>query len=220
MKRRRFIVGLEVRQTVLTILGVIALAHAGTAVAADKLPFHARGMYVEGCSCSAPCTCQLTGIEPMCQGVNAIVLTGGRYEGVDLAGAKIAFATAAGKWVRLYVDARDSKQHDAAVAFAKAYAKDFGKIEDVKDAKVDVEGKDGKYTLKVDDGKIMSLTTEPVLGGDGRTPLAYSNVHDTLHPTVKQGKTVGGSYNDGGHVFQLKDSNAYFQDAFNTKGNL
>jgi len=220
MKRRRFIVGSEVRQIVLNVLGVIVSAHIGVVVAADKLPFHAQGMYVEGCSCSAPCTCQLTGLEPMCQGVNAIVLTGGQYESVDLAGAKIAFATAAGKWVRLYVDAKDSKQHDAVVAFAKAYAKDFGKIEDVKDAKVDVEGKDGKYTLKVDGGAIMSLTTEPVLGGDGKTPLVYSNIHDTLHPTIKQGKTVGGSYSDGGHTFQLKDSNAYFQDGFNTKGKL
>ncbi|HUI07662.1 MAG TPA: DUF1326 domain-containing protein [Verrucomicrobiae bacterium] len=220
MKHRRFIVGWKVRQIVLTVLGIVALTHARVVVAADKLPFHAKGMYVEGCSCSAPCTCQLTGIEPMCQGVNAIVLTGGQYKGVELAGAKIAFATAAGKWVRLYVDARDPKQHDAAVAFARAYAKDFGKIEDVEDAKVEVAGKDGRYTLTVNDGAIMSLTTEPVLGGDGKTPLVYSNIHDTLHPTIKQGKTVGGSYNDGGHAFQLKDSNAYFQDAFNTKGNL
>jgi len=36
------------------------------------------------------------------------------------------------------------------VAFGKACTSGFGKIEEAKDAKVDIEGRDGKYAVKVD----------------------------------------------------------------------
>lgn len=201
------------------VVGMMVVA-AASVWAADKQPFEAKGMFVEGCSCGRPCACQLTGIEPGCQGVNALALTGGSYQGVDLTGVKIAFGLGAGKWVRLYVDAPKPEQREAATAFAKAYSAAFGKIEEVKAARVEISGQAGTYTLKVDGGKIMNLVTEPVLGGDGKTPLMYSNIHDSLHPTVKQGKTVTGKYQDGGHAFELKDSNAYFHETFESKGSL
>jgi len=202
------------------IVSLSLLAWGRSLPAAEPQAFDVKGMYVEGCSCSRPCTCELTGVEPMCLGVNAFALTSGRYQGVDLSGVKVAFATAPAKWVRLYVDVKDPKQRAAAIAFAEAYTGSFGKIEQVKDAKVQIVGKGGNYELNVDDGKIMSLKTEPVLGGDNKTPLVYSNIHDTLHPTVKQGKTVTGTYNDGTHKFQLKDSNAFFNEDFSNRGRM
>ncbi|HUJ10238.1 MAG TPA: DUF1326 domain-containing protein [Verrucomicrobiae bacterium] len=218
MKSRSFKVVRGVPLVVIISLGLMAGIHS--LPAAEPGAFDVKGMYVEGCSCSRPCTCELTGVEPMCQGVNAFALTSGRYQGVDLSGVKVAFATAPAKWVRLYVDVKDPKQRDAAVAFAKAYTSSFGKVEKVQDAKVQIDGKGGKYELKVDDGKIMSLVTEPVLGGDNKTPLVYSNIHDALHPTVKQGKTVTGAYHDGTHKFELKDSNAFFNEDFSNKGKM
>jgi hypothetical protein len=54
----------------------------------------------------------------------------------------------------LYVVAKNPRQREAAVAFGKACTSGFGKIEEVKDAKVDIEGKDGKYAVKVDGGSL------------------------------------------------------------------
>jgi hypothetical protein len=57
----------------------------------------------------------------------------------------------------------------------------------VHDAKIDINGKDGAYTVKVDGGKIMTCTTEPVLGGDNKTPITHTNTKDALNPTMYQG---------------------------------
>jgi hypothetical protein len=54
----------------------------------------------------------------------------------------------------LYVVAKNPRQREAVVAFGKAYTSGFGKIEEAKDAKVDIEGKDGKYAMKVDGGSL------------------------------------------------------------------
>jgi hypothetical protein len=185
-----------------------------------KQPFSATGTFVEGCSCSAPCPCQLTGVAHGCTGVGAMAFTGGTFQGQSLAGTKIVYATTPGDWVRLYVDAPNPQQLAAAEAFGRAVYSAFGKIESVKPAHIALAGSAGRYTVSVDNGKIMRLATEPVLGGDGRTPIAISNIHDPIHPTVLQAKTVSGSYDDGDHSFTLKDSNSYFNDRMKSKGKL
>jgi len=140
--------------------------------------------------------------------------------GTNLAGAKMAYATVPGDWVLVYVDAANPAQQEATSAFAKAVFGPFGKIEAVKPAKIDLSGTEGHYTLSVDNGNIMQLATEPVLGGDNRTPIAIHNIKDPLHPTVMQGKTITGTYHDGDHSFTLKDSNSYFNDHVKSKGKI
>jgi hypothetical protein len=204
----------------LALVSLIVFAGAGSTWAAGKLPFTAAGTFVEGCSCNAPCGCELTGVEKGCNGVGAMTLTSGTYNGVSLAGAKIAYATGPGEWVRLYVDAANPRQRDAAKAFARAVYSAFGPIEAVKDAKISIAGKGGTYTMAVDGGKVMQLTTKPVLGGDNRTPIVISNIHDPLHPTVMQGRTVSGTYKDEKRSFTLKDSNSYFAPQMKSKGKI
>ena len=72
----------------------------------------------------------------------------------------------------------------------------------------------------IDGGKIMDLKSQSVMGGDGKTPLTYSNIHDPIHPTVMQGKVVSCTYSDGDHKFELKDSNAYFNHHIVSKGKV
>lgn len=205
----------------LIVSAVLALA-AAAAIAnpAAKKAFQAAGTFVEGCSCSAPCPCELVGVKMGCEGVGALAFTGGKYDGVDLAGAKVAYATVPGTWVRLYVDAKDAKQKAAAKAFATAIYSAFGKIEATKDAKIAIGGAGGKYTTTVDGGKVFKLTTEPVLGGDKKTPLVYSNINDPLHSTVMQGKTISCTFKDGNRSFTIKGTNSYFNPGFKSSGNI
>ena len=66
----------------------------------------------------------------------------------------------------------------------------------------------------------MQITTMPVLGGDNHTPISIHNIHDQIHPTVMQGKTVTATYHDGDRSFTLKDSNSYFTDHVKSKGKI
>src|SRR5690349_19446190 len=100
-----------VLQAVLAIVAASSVANP-----AAKKPYQAAGTFVEGCSCSAPCPCELVGLKMGCEGVGFLALTGGKYDNIDLTGAKIAYAAAPGTWVRLYVDAKDAKQKAAAKA--------------------------------------------------------------------------------------------------------
>lgn len=208
--------------TILAVLFAVVCSILGAAsVGADqKKPYSATGMFVEGCSCNAPCPCQLIGLEHGCQGVVAMVLNSGHYQGGNLSGAKIAAAMSPTNWVRLYIDAKGSQQRKAAEAFARAYFGSIGKIEAVKDSKIQLTGKAGNYKLLVDEGKTITLITKPVLGGNGRTPLVYSNIHDPLHSTVMQAKTVSGSFKDGEREFTLESSNAYFLPNLRSKGRI
>ena len=103
--------------------------------------------------------------------------------------------------------------------FAKAYYNDWGKIESVREANIAVEGKEGNFTAKVDGGKVMELKTEPVLGGDNKSPIKISNTKSKMNPTFLQGKTISGKFHDGERSFELKNSNSYFSDV-NTKGDV
>ena len=96
----------------------------------------------------------------------------------------------------------------------------FGPMESARAAKISMTGSHGKYMGSVDGGKVMKISTTVVLGGDGKTPLTYSNIQDPVSPTIMQGKTVTGSYSDGGHTFALKGSNAYFNDHIHSTGKL
>jgi hypothetical protein len=154
-----------------------------------------------------------------CQGVGGVALTSGSYNGVDLTGAKIVFGGFAGGRIYVYVDAKDS-QREAAAAFGRAIFGPLGKIEAVKNASIALSGKGGTYTLTVNGGKIMSLTSEPVLGLDKRTPISHNNLLLPLSPTLMQAKTVKGSFHDGDISFTLKGSNSYFNDNVKSSGRI
>src|SRR5262249_12435495 len=101
-------------------LGVTSLMAIGQAGAQDKHPFVVSGTFVEACSCSPPCACELVDLVRGCEGVGAVSIVSGSYGGSDLSGARIAYATAPGDWVRLYVDAKNPRQREAAEKFARA----------------------------------------------------------------------------------------------------
>jgi hypothetical protein len=186
-----------------------------------KQPFSVTGSFVEACSCSPPCACELTGLVNGCQGLGAVSLTTARYMGADVSGTRIAYATVPGSWVRLYVEVRSPAQRKAAEALAKAIFQAFGKVEAVKTAKVEVTGTGGKYTVSVDGGKTMKFVTEPILGGDKRTPIGHTNVQNPIVSTVYQGKAVSGTYEDGERKIELSaGNNSYFNSRVRKTGSL
>lgn len=195
-------------------------AAADSGSAAEKQDFKVKGLFVEGCSCSLPCPCEIVDVAKGCEGVGAMTLESGEFNGTDLSGVKLAYAVAPGSWVLLYVDAPKAEQKEAAHAFAKAYYRDWGKLESARDARIAIEGSDGAYTVTIDDGKTMKLKTEPVLGGDGKKPVVIRNTKSKLNPDTKLARTVSCTFKDGGHEFELKDSNSYFNDEMKAKGEL
>jgi hypothetical protein len=202
------------------LLGLAAIVAMPQLWAAEGKEYNTTGLFVEGCSCHIPCTCEISGLTHGCQGVGALIISKGMFNGVDLSGAKLAYATAPGSWINFYLEAKDQQQEDALTEFAKGAFREFGKVESVKKASISVKGKGGRYMLSVDGGKVMELTTEPVLGVDKKTPISYSNVFNPVSPTVKQSKTVKGSYHDGDHSFELEGSNSYFNSSAHGAGNI
>lgn len=205
--------------SVLLIGGTVPTV-AVPASAAVKEDYSVAGEYVEGCSCTGVCPCELTGVKMGCTGVGAMKLNSGSYMGVELKGAKIAYATVPGSWVRVYVDAATPEQRRAAKAFGKAVYTAFGKVEAVKDARIAMAGTGGRYRVSVNGGKTMLLSTVPVLGGDKTTPISHTNTNDMLNHTFYQGKTVTGSFHDGSRSFTIKGTNSFFNDKMDSTGKV
>ncbi len=207
--------------TVALLLSFTVLLGTASAFCEEKHEYRVAGVFVEGCSCNISCPCDMPGgVKHGCQGVGAITLKSGSYQGVDLAGGKIVYATSPGSWVRLYIDAPGPRQQEAATAYAKATFSAFGKIEAVKTAKIDLSGKDGRYTLTVDGGTIVQLSTEPVVGADQKTPVTHTNTLIPFSPTIMQGRTLKGSFHDGERSFTLEGSNSYFNDRMQSSGKI
>ena len=205
----------------LIIPTVITLLAAASLQAADKHPFNIRGLYSETCSCHAPCPCEMIGLEKGCEGVGAMQLSSGSYNGQDLSGMKAAYAVAPGEWVIVYVQPAKPEQAKAAREFLMAVFSNWGKVEAIKDAKIDITGKGGNYTVAVDDGKIMKYQTKVVLGGDQKSPIAHMNIADPLNHTFFQALSESGTFKDGGHTITLgKGTNSYFNEQMDGHGEL
>lgn len=192
---------------------------------AEKHPLNIEdGMYAESCSCRPPCPCELTGVEMHCVGVGAYELKKATYNGKDISGTKMAYALDLDEkngWVHVYVDQKDAAKHDDAVAFAKAALSAFGNITMTKDASISITQEDSHYKVSVDDGKVMRFETEPVMGGDKKTPITHTNTYDALNPTFYQGKSVSVHYSGGGKQITLeKGRNCYFNNAMKSKGEV
>ena len=191
------------------------------AAAAPKADFSVEGMFVDVCSCMPPCPCEVTEVAMGCRGVGAHQISSGKYVGDDLSGAKIAHAKVVGEWVNLYIDAKDEKQRAAAEKFGRAVFAAFGPIKEVKAAKIEVSGADGKHTVTVDGGKIIKFETQPVLGGDGKTPIGITNIKNSVNPTVYQGTCVSATYSDGNQKFTVeKGRNSHFNPKLKSSGKI
>ena len=206
--------------TQLILAGIVLLA-AESVQATEKHPFNLQGLYSETCSCSAPCPCELIGTEKGCEGFGSLQLSAGKYNGQDLSGLKAVYAVAPGNWVAVYFQTAKPEQAKAAREFLTAVYTNWGKIEAIKEAKIDISGKGGNYTVTVDGGKIMKYQTKVVLGADHKNPIAHSNISDPLNHTFFQALSESGTYNDNGHTITLeKGTNAYFNDKMDASGEL
>ena len=184
--------------------------------------YQLKGLYLEGFDCGTSGQSQVafhTG-EKGCQGVGVMSLTGGQYYNVDLKGAKIAYATDAQNWTRIYVDAANAVQREAAIQFARKYFATFGNVDSVRDARINVEGANGSYTATIDGGNVLSMTVEPVKGADQSHPVKMENTANRLSPTLYQAKILNGSYSDSGKKINFNGVNGFYNDDLNTKGSL
>lgn len=189
--------------------------------AAEGKDFAVEGHYLEACSCRPPCPCELTGAMMGCKGVGAYQFDKASYDGEDFSGTRLAYSLYLGESVHLYLDAADAKKRAALEKFARAFLAGFGPVKGVHEAKIEIAGKDGNYTLKVDGGKVMSCTTEPVLGGDKKTPIVHSNTHDVVNRTMYQGVCTSCSYVDGDMKITLdKGRNSYFNPQMKASGKV
>lgn len=201
------------------LLGLGVLVGATQVFTQNKIEYRVVGTMMEGCTCGVVCNCPWSGLKHGCQGVSAMVLTAGTYKGVNLAGAKFAQGGPAGDRIYIYVDAGDS-QREAVTALAKAHFAGLGKVVGVRNVKIDLSGKGGRYTLTIDGGKVAQLTTEPVLGLDKKTPVTHGNIDISWNPTVMQARTVKGAFHDGDISFTLEDTNSFFNDHMESSGKM
>jgi hypothetical protein len=218
MKRREFCKSAAGSALMLGVTDTLGIIPASAQ--ADDVEYRVVGTWVDGCACGVPCPCEFAGkFKEGCNNIGFLSLTSGAYKGVDLAGAKMLEAGLAGEWIRVYVDASEH-QREAAVALAKAALKVYGKIESVKNASIDFSGKEGRYKLSVEGGRVVEMTTEPVFGVDEKTPIVLSNVPTAFGSTVMQARTIRGNFRDGDRRFNLENSNATFNDRVNSQGKL
>jgi hypothetical protein len=188
---------------------------------AEPKDFSIEGFYSEACSCSAPCPCELTGPKMSCKGVGAYQFDKGKYGSDDFSGCRLAYSLYIGKQVQLYIDAPDATKAAAMEKFARVALAAFGPITGVHQSKVELSGKDGAYTIKVDGGKVMNCTSEPMLGGDKKTPVVHSNTFDALNPVMYQAQCLSCTYVDGEMKITLeKGNNSYFNAHMKASGKL
>jgi hypothetical protein len=202
------------------LLVAVSLLAVSWAPAAEKHNFNVAGTFVEGCTCQIVCHCNVSGAAHGCHAIEAIAITSGSYNGANLAGTKIAVAVVAREWAQIYVDAPGPAQREAATGFARALYGGDTKIEAVNNARVELSGRDGRYTLSVDGGKTIELQTEPVLGADARNPVMHSNTRTPLSPIVYQGRTIKGVFHDGNRSFILEAGNAFFNPHTHHSGKI
>lgn len=203
------------------LVAAVLCAAAIQTHAGDKHPFTAKGLYSETCSCSVPCACEMLGPEKGCVGVGALQFSGGSYNGKDLTGLKAAYAVKPGDWVLIYVQAASPEQREAGAAFLSAVYHDWGKLEGIKDAKIEISNDGGNVSVAVDDGKIMSYKTKPMFGGDKKTPVVHANWPDLLSSQMKQGSALSCTFSDGDRKFTLEEGhNAYFNDEMDSHGDI
>lgn len=187
----------------------------------DPKPFSVEGVYVEACTCRGTCQGEITGEPTGCDVVGACLLNKAAYDGHDISGTRLAFALDHGDQLHLYLDAPDAAKRTALEAFARAAFAGYGKVQSVSQAKIELSGADGAYTVKIDGGKTMTLATEPVFGGDHKTAIAIDNTQHPLNPTLRQAHCVSCTYADGEHKITIeKGRNSFFNQSMKAAGKI
>lgn len=196
--------------SMVTLLLAFSLVSAAPPVFGQQKPeYRVKGTQMEGCTCNLVCSCSFTGKRAQgCKGINVWAVSSGSYQGVDLAGAKFASGSS-GQKKYLYVDSSDAQREAAAAAAKAILGSGPGKIQAVKNAKIDLSGSGGRYTLNINGGKTAQLTTEPLMGNDKKTPSAHTNA---MSYPIMQGRTLTGSFHEPGLSFKLKNTNSFFSD--------
>lgn len=203
-------------RTFLAAVSLILLVAPATR--AQEKPFELHGTYLEGCTCGIACSCDLLGgMVSGCHVMGAMLISSGSYGGADLSGTKIAFAVTR-EWARIYIQAADAARAKTAGALARAMMSGYAPVESLRDAKIDLSGSSGNYTLQVDGGKVIDLKTQPLLGADGKTAVTYTNYPDPMFHTIMQGKTVSGRFQDGDRQFKLEGTNSLFNADWSASG--
>jgi len=203
----------------LAVIGIM-ISVVTVPVLAQQKPFELHGTYLEGCSCKMVCSCDLYGaMVPGCTVMGALIINSGHFGDSDLSGTNIAFAIG-DKWVRIYIQADNPNHLKTAEEFGRAAFGAYGNVELVSAAKVELSKDNGKLTLKVEDGKAIRLSVQPVLGANQKTAVTYTNYPDPLFHTIMQGKVISGEYSDNIHHFTLEDSNSFFNQDWNISGEM
>jgi len=193
-------------------LFIILLFFNSVETRTQQKPFDFQGIYLEGCNCQMVCSCDLYGeMVKGCQVMGAMIISSGSYADFKISNMKIAFAIG-DKWVRIYLQSEDPEQDKVAAEMAEMIFSSYGIVESVSNAEIELSGSNGNYTLTVDQGKVIELKTQSVLGADGKTAVTYTNYPDPLFHTIMQAKVVSGSYNDGDRHFKLEGSNSFFNN--------
>jgi hypothetical protein len=196
---------------------------AAAAFGADKKSYHVAGIYTDTCTCRIPCTCDLTGDGPdSCLSVGVVDINHGDFSGSDLSGVRFAWAMDSGKWVRIYIDAPDAAHRATAEQFLRALCANWGNMETIRDAKITISGKNGGFAANVNGGSTIDFEIAPVIGGDGKTALVYSNVHNQLTSTFLQGASAKPSvFHDDLRTFTIDAGrNGYFDPRMDKSGTL
>lgn len=181
---------------------------------ASKHPYSYDAVFLEGCSCKDVCVTEITGTDSGCRGLAAMSFGRAKYDGKDFSGSRAAWAWGPG-WVHLYVDATGSKLVTMTRFFRAALA-DWGKMDNVTVTRVTVS----KLGASVQEGKLASLTVNPVFGKDGKSPVEHTNLSSVFHDRLSQGKIKKAWYREAGHEAEWAGSNAFFNSRCKMSGKV
>jgi hypothetical protein len=209
---------------------VLPLLLAVAAVAPGKdtntTPWHISGDLSEACTCSVPCTCNF-GEKPspheFCWALFSMDIQKGSYGKVDLAGLRLAGATAA-KGSILYFDDRATPDQSKALQAIAEHT--FQTLRSYYEKTAPEALKDPQFTLlgvkplkigqevgptsnKLTLGDLGGFESDYILGLDGKTPVVVENNWSWNIQHGIKGKTRKLAYKDEyGNAIDLSGTNA------------
>jgi hypothetical protein len=205
----------------LSIGGCATTASAPPPMAKAKASYVLKGDQVEGCECLSVCPCVFAHDVTFndCRGIMAWNIREGHYGGIGLAGINFALVLTKsgknvpktmGKWEGvIYVSSNANPDQRAAVVdiLSSNWGKAFSKV-DVKVEPIDFVATGDKREVHI--GKLASLKTEPLKGGDGRTPT-IEHASFSLIPVLHCATTTENTYDDGlGMKWDFKERNSFY----------
>ena len=192
------------------------------------MSFSVEGDYFEVCNCDVSCNCVWLGpaTGDSCDVLLAWHITRGDKDGVDLSGLNAVMAvhtpkqmTDGGWKVALYLDDRASAEQSEALGAVFSGGAGghlanlgplIGEVAGVEPAAITFEKSDGSLHAEVR-GK-LSMSSEQVVGMDGREPAVLSNVpFGAVTQPVRQGRASEVRY-DGHWSVSFSGTNSFITD--------